>query len=311
MPRILSTVLVLGLLTGTAAAFALTEGLKLEKTPILGTQVDKVFSPLCGHGCRTRRARIFFRLRRAETLTVTIDRGGTPIRTLVSRQHRRRGPVELYWYGRDDAGEVQRDGTYVPVVHLGRSHRTIRLPNPIQLDTRPPHVQRASVGPLVFSPDGDGHADRITVRYRFDEDAHAELLVGGKLRVFTNGQKATGKLEWNGRIGGRTLTPGVYELAIAGRDRAGNVGPRKAVGHVQVRYVVLGRKTIRVGARAHFALRVSTDAPTVRWILAGRTSTARRGTIVLRAPAAPGRYTLFVTASGHGAAATVVVRPPR
>ena len=83
MPRLFSTVLVFGLLAGTAAAFALTEGLKLEKTPVLGTQVGKVFSPTCR--CPTRRVRIFFRLRKAETLTVTIERGGTPIRTLVGR----------------------------------------------------------------------------------------------------------------------------------------------------------------------------------------------------------------------------------
>lgn len=310
MPRILSTVLVLGLLTGTAAAFALTEGLKLEKTPVLGTQVGKVFSPRCGKGCRTRRVRIFFRLRKPETLTVTIERGHTPIRTLLSRQHRRRGPVQLFWDGRDSAGRVQRDGTYLPVVHLGRSHRTIRLPNPIELDTRPAVVESASVRPLVFSPDGDGHADRIVVRYRFDEDAHAILLVNGKRRAFTNGQKPEDKVEWNGRLDGRTLAPGVYEVTVAARDRAGNRGEAKAAGRVQVRYLTLGRSTIRVAAGARFGLRVSTDAPEVRWLLHGRTNTARRGTIKLRAPAMPGRYTLFVTIpSGHAARATVIVRP--
>jgi hypothetical protein len=306
--RILSTVLVLALLMGTAAAFALTEGLKLEKTPVLGTQVDQLFSPVCGPHCRTRRARIFFRLRKAETLTVTIERGSTPIRTLVSHQNRR-GPVELFWNGRDDAGEVQPDGTYIPVVHLGRSHRTIRLPNPIELDTRSPQVESVAVRPHVFSPDGDGHGDRIVVRYRFDEHAHAVLLVDGKPRVFTNGQQPEDKLDWNGRLDGHRLRPGSYQIAVAAQDRAGNLGPPKAAGRVQVRYVSLGRTTIRVVAGARFALRVSTDAPTVRWLLAGRTNTAPRGTIKLRAPVQPGRYTLYVSASGHAARATVVVRP--
>src|SRR5438093_10292484 len=119
------------MLTDTAAEVALTGGRKLAKTTDIGTQVEKVFSPVCG--CPTRSARIFFRLRKAETLTVTIERGRTPIRTLVSHQNRR-GPVELFWDGRDNTGQVQPAGTYVPVVHLGRSHQTIRLPNPIDLD---------------------------------------------------------------------------------------------------------------------------------------------------------------------------------
>ena len=39
MSRLLSTVLVIGLLGGTAAAFAVTEGLKLQHTPITSTKV--------------------------------------------------------------------------------------------------------------------------------------------------------------------------------------------------------------------------------------------------------------------------------
>ena len=48
-----------------------------------------------------------------------------------------------------------------------------------------------------------------------------------------------------------------------------------------------------------------------RWMahVAGRTGTASRGTMKLRAPRAPGRYVLFVSANGRGARATVVVRP--
>ena len=45
MARILPTLLVLALLGCTAAAFAVTEGLKLEKSPISKTVVDKVVAP--------------------------------------------------------------------------------------------------------------------------------------------------------------------------------------------------------------------------------------------------------------------------
>ena len=36
-----------GLLAATAAAFAITERLKLTPSPILGTRVSKTFSPIC------------------------------------------------------------------------------------------------------------------------------------------------------------------------------------------------------------------------------------------------------------------------
>jgi hypothetical protein len=308
VPRILSTVIVLGLLAGTAAAFALTEGLKLEKTPIFATQVDKVFSPVCG--CRTSRARIFFRLRKAERVRVTIERGGETVRTLLHRRLEK-GPVELFWDGRGGDGRVQKDGAYRPVVRLERSHRTIRLPNRIEIDTRPPVVERVSVAPRIFSPDGDGRADRITVRYRIDERAHPVLLVDGRQRVVGRSGQESGTVDWFGKVGGRPVARGPHEVALAARDIAGNLGRPKAAGVVLVRFVSLGRTTIGVGAGVRFAVRVSTDAPTVRWRLAGRTGTASRGTMKLRAPLVPGRYRLFVAANGRAASAAVVVRPAR
>lgn len=306
MPRILSTVLVLGLLAGTGAAFALTEGLKLEKTPIYATSVDKVFSPVCR--CATSRARIFFRLRKAERVRVRIERDGITVRTLYHAR-RGRGPLELFWDGRDDDGRILQDGSYRPVVRLERSHRTIRLPNLIEIDTRPPVVEHVAVAPRIFSPDGDGRADRIVVSYRFDERAHPVLYVDGRRRVVGRSSQASGTVDWFGKVGGRPLARGLHRLALAGRDVAGNLGRRKPAGTVLVRYVTLGRGTIRVSPGARLAVRVSTDAPTVRWRLAGRTGTAGRGTLKVRAPLEPGRYALFVTANGRAARAVVVVRP--
>ncbi len=82
MARYAPIALVLALLAATAAAFALTESLKLEKSPITGTKVSKTFSPICK--CPTRAARIAFRLRTANRLTtVIVDSGGKVVRTLV------------------------------------------------------------------------------------------------------------------------------------------------------------------------------------------------------------------------------------
>ena len=82
LARLPQTLIVLALLGATAAAFAVTERLKLERSPITGTRVDKVFSPVCE--CARDVAVVSFILRRPETVTVDIlDSHGDPIRTLV------------------------------------------------------------------------------------------------------------------------------------------------------------------------------------------------------------------------------------
>ena len=102
MSRLLSTVLVIGLLGGTAAAFAVTEGLKLQHSPITSTQVPlKVFSPICR--CSRRAAPIAFRLRRADRVTVKIENDqGTIVRTLVAGKAAARGRFSVRWDGRDE-----------------------------------------------------------------------------------------------------------------------------------------------------------------------------------------------------------------
>ena len=55
----------LGLLIGTAAAFAITEKLKLEKSPITGTFVSSAFSPVCG--CARDKANISVKFRHKDT----------------------------------------------------------------------------------------------------------------------------------------------------------------------------------------------------------------------------------------------------
>jgi len=82
-------VLVLALLGCTAAAFAVTEGLKLEKSPITDTKVDKVVAP---DSASNSIAGITFVLRRPDRLTVQIVNGnGNVIRTLERGKAARRG----------------------------------------------------------------------------------------------------------------------------------------------------------------------------------------------------------------------------
>lgn len=309
LARTASTVLVLALLGGTAAAFAVTEGLKLERSPIAGTRVDKVFSPVCR--CPSRVAKVAFRLRKADHLTVAIvGVDGAVARTIVDSRPTARGMVHFVWNGRDDAGRVVPVGTYKPRVHLDEQHRTIVLPNPIRVDTTPPRVLLVGVKPRVFSPDGDGRADRVRVRYRLSEPAHALLIVDRKQLVRTRRRSETGAVEWNGRLAGRSPRAGAYRVALAAEDPAGNVSAPAASVPVRIRYIALAREVIRGRARTRIGVRVDTDARSYRWKLAGRSGRSRAPLLVFRAPR-PGRYTLYVEAGGHADRALVIVEPRR
>jgi len=306
--RFAPVALVAALLVATAAAFAYTERLKLTPSPILGTVVPtKVFSPTCE--CPTDTAQITFRLRRRDRVTATmVDEKGDVVRTLVTEQPESRGPVSLYWDGRDDLGQVVRDGSYRPRVKLSLNRRTIVLPNPIRVDTTAPHVQVLGISPRLFSPDGDGRADRVLVRYRVDEPARGILYVDGRQRVITYRKPQEGTIVWNGKVDGHVFPAGIYHLSVDARDPAGNLGVRTPPKPVVLRYIAIGRSRIVATAGRRFSLLVSADARLVEWHLAGRTGRVPPGTIHLRAPRRPGRYTLTLREHGHSVRAAVIVR---
>ncbi len=309
--RFAPAALVAALLVATAAAFAYTERLKLTPSPILGTRLvsGKVFSPVCE--CETDTARLVFRLRRHDRITVAIvDSRGGVVRTLIEDESHRRGRVQVIWDGRDDDGAVVPDATYRPRVKLALNRRTIVLPNPMRVDTVPPRVLRVDVRPRLFSPDGDGRADRVRLSFRVDEPAQVSLYVDGVRQVRKRGTKPEGTIDWNGKVAGAPLRPGVEELTVVARDVAGNLSARTRPVRVVLRYIALGRSRIVTAPGRRFALLVSADAKRVEWHLAGRSGSVVPGTIHLRAPRRPGRYTLTLREHGHAVRAAVVVRKP-
>lgn len=300
--------LVVALLAATAAAFVLTQGLKSQPSPIFGTEPGEVFSPVCG--CPTRTATIAFKLREADRLDVAIVDGGEVVRTLERGRQYDRGPVDIEWDGRDDAGRLLPEGEYLPRVHLRNDRSTITLPNPIRIDVTPPRLEQVRPSRRVFSPDGDRRADRVTFRYRLNEAGRAMLLVNGKRRGLTRYPRTQDKLVWNGKVGGRALRSGTYVVRVVPFDPAENLGARSEAIPIVIRYVALGRDRISVAAGGRFAVRVSADARTVRWELGGRAGVARPGTLRLSAPRQKGQFTLAVTVNGHTARAAVFVREP-
>jgi hypothetical protein len=192
-------------------------------------------------------------------------------------------------------------------VQLERNGRTIVLPNPIRVDTTPPHITLRRVQPRVFSPDGDRARDRITATYTIDERARATMLVNGRQRVLGKFPRQRGNLTWFGRFDGTAAPPGPYEIRLRAIDRAGNRSPRSRAVTVVVRYVTLSREQIDAVAGKRFSVRVSTDAQAYGWLFAGKRGSGRRQVLVLRAPDTPGSYVLYVRVGGHAARADVTV----
>jgi hypothetical protein len=306
----LSTAFCVALLAATSVAFALTEGAKTELSPLYGTKIAKVFSPVCSPShCRSHAAKIDFKLRQRQQLEVWVLRNGRRVATVVPGKTFARGQVRLAFSGlADDGVSILPDGSYQPVIRFVGEHRTITLPNLIALDTTPPEPAKpARVVRTHISPNGDGRFDAIRIPYTLSGPGHGILLVNGRQAVFTRSQRRHGTLTWNGRLGGRPLGPGWYRLAVAGQDAAGNRSAPVPVASVEIRYLRLGRPSVNVVRRHKLALFVLTDAKTVEWLLDRGRGESRSHTLRIPAPRRPGVYTLYVTAAGHTAKAAVVV----
>lgn len=302
MGRILPAVVVLALLGCTAAAFAVTESLKLERSPISDTQVSKVIAP---DSLSNGKAAIGFLLRKPDRLTVEIVNGSGEVeRTLARNKSARRGAQQFTWDGRNDAHGVVPDGTYRPRVHLAREHRTILLPNPIRMDATPPVIKLLSVRPRVLKPDTG--AALVRVRYQTSERAQAIEYVDGDRRQTVSRFLREGKVDWRGRRV-RSLAAGPHRVRLRALDFATNLGPPSRALTFVVRYVELRPHVVRVKTGRRFGFRVL-NATSYAVHLGGLHARRSGGLLVLRAPK-PGRYVLRVNSNGHVAKAVVVVTP--
>jgi hypothetical protein len=306
LQRALTTVTLLGLLVATAAAFAITEHLKLIRSPVYGMSVSKLVSPTCH--CATGQATIGFELRHADTVTLTIVHVGRTVATLISgaslSAHQ---PHAFVWKGHNDLGAVVPDGVYHPELHLEHARRKILLPNRIVVDTVAPKVLAATgAEPVLFV--GPGRS--VAIRYVLSEQAHPVVYLGRHVIVLGRKIKERYKVKWGGTLRGRPLRAGTYVLSVGAVDLAGNetpAGKRKNV-RVAVRYIEVAPAAVTVRAGARFTVRVETAAPRYTWRL-GRKHGSHRGKVLrLRAPAARGRYRLVVTEHGHPATAVLRVR---
>jgi FlgD Ig-like domain len=305
LQRVLTTVTLLGLLVATAAAFAITEHLKLIKSPLYGTLVSKTISPVCH--CPQRAATIKFRLRHSDRVTVTIvDSAENTVDTIVSGvRYSAHGRHHVSWRGTTESGDRAPDGTYSPWITLN-GRRTFQLPNKIVLDTTAPKVLGAvRLKPVLLA----GPGRTVAISYSFSEPAHAVVYLGSDQIIRGRSSQTHDKIKWAGTRGGVQLPAGTYVLSVGAQDKFGNETP--AAGRmnvtVVVRYVELTPERIAVRSGKTFRVHVKTAARRYTWRLGHRHGSHRGRVLRLQAPTTPGTYRLVVKENGHATTATVQV----
>jgi FlgD Ig-like domain len=162
VPRPRTGIIVIAvLLAASGLAFLRAEQVKLERSPVGGTKLQKYFSTSCPihrkTRCASHSALLRFRLRKPARVALAIENtSGDIVRRLtpVAGERLPRGPVKLRWNGRTDAGATAPQGTYHLRVDLLSLGRVITIPDPIDLDNTAPAltlVSRHGVLPLRYS----------------------------------------------------------------------------------------------------------------------------------------------------------------
>ncbi len=144
-------------------------------------------------------------------------------------------PDSFTWDGRTDAGAAAPDGEYF--VDLGVVYRNGNAPRvtlgPLLLDTAAPTVA-VSAPYTLFSPDGDGRRDTITIRQQSSVEGlwEGEIRASGGPVVASRFWKgATADLVWDGKDEeGKPVPDGIYSYTVSAVDRAQNRGSGRLDG---------------------------------------------------------------------------------
>ena len=147
---------------------------------------------------------------------------GKPIRTISGAG----SDASATWDGRTDAGKRVTDGTYrVTLRMLDAAGNAASATWDVTLDTPAPRVD-ATVTPASISPDGDGVADKATIRWT------AEAPVSGTVRIargstvvrsWPQAAATAGTVTWDGNDAkGKAVPDGAYLVVLDLADAAGN-----------------------------------------------------------------------------------------
>lgn len=152
-------------------------------------------------------------------------------RRLLPRNRRSVEPPEyILWDGRDDAGILVPDGLYFLTVRAWDNRgNTGEAPiHRIVVDNTPPAAQISSPF-LLFTPNGDGRIDRVTIYQR--RATQEDLWVGrihDRYGATVREYRWVGTpddFEWDGlNDDGEPAHEGLYQYLLSASDRAGNRG---------------------------------------------------------------------------------------
>ena len=317
------------LAAATVAAFFVTQRLK-DSDPV----VKRIATPLWISPNGDRRkdtARVTFQLPKSDRTTVSIvTAGGDERRRLMDGRALGRGEHAVEWDGRDDSGDVMRDGAYYVRVTLRRQGRAVTGPRPIRLETSPPRPRLQSAvrlrdGKVRLRYTGPTSPPAVFRVYRTDTpDGRAKEIARFE------GQRGDDVAFWDGYAGEglRPEPPGNYAFSVTVQNRAlvaGSSPPElpptreSAAPRTGVSFTDLDLATPLEPIRAGTVARVTVGGPSRRfkWKLTRLNSIRpiRRGegsghTLAFRVPgdAPTGVYSLVVTGAGHRATAPIAVR---
>jgi hypothetical protein len=209
----------------SAVAFLRVEQLKLDHSPVERPHVKQFFSPTCDPArllCHpTALLRFTLGSRQAIGLSI-VNADGQIVRHLTAgdREHPK-GPVRIRWDGRSDSGALVPDGRYRLAVHLANG-RTVTIPDPIILDTKPPTVDITR---------RDRTARGLVLHFITSEPSRTfqRVTEDGRLLKFHDTHRGVSRFLTQHR------KPGLYEVAIVAVDPAGNRTANPPVIRVRVR----------------------------------------------------------------------------
>lgn len=210
-------------------------GLPVVSPPILPRLIAALgawpnpFSPN-GDGVKDTTDVVFALLRPATCTIKLFNRDGAVVRTLLDHAASPAGRNAVPWNGKNDAGTVVPDGVYAirlwAIDAGGVKESATAL---VIVDTTGPAVSDVAAVPPVFSPNGDGRADLTRILFRLNETSWISVGVyqsGAPKGEIFSGVKPAGpnQVIWDGRIGGRVVPDGRYQVGIFPKDMGGNPG---------------------------------------------------------------------------------------
>ena len=269
--RILAALLMLALVVGAAFVFFRSQVLKSAPSPIIAPTVSSAtFSPNAFRPAR-RAATLTVGLRKADRATVVIfDTDDRQIAEAATTQKGRK--LRASWNGRLPSGTLAPDGPYRFAIRLLRQDRTIRIPDPIILDTTAPVVASDAKPGQRIAPGLEGSMGAYSFTLSADEPVKFRLDVrqiqpNGADRLVrreTDLQFARRKeMRWAADAGnlpldkvGTPVGPGSYIVGWKAEDRAGK---RRARGGADDRGLGDRRVDEPVFAVARMELRIRAE----------------------------------------------------